>query len=288
MRHVFSLNNWIISLLFLIGLLITKSLTGHAAASIHDIMAVFMNSLHLLTASIWLGTLTSLILLLPRGHRTEYWNSIHRFSFWAIIAVIIILLTGIYGSLAYVPSFQSLLHTNYGQVLIGKILLFLIMLALGSFHYMKGRKRGNKDIRNTVGFELGVGLLVIILAAILTNLPMAISAPAPFNQTKALENGNEVTLQISPNVQGINSFTVDLKNKAGDPVTNIEQVQLTFTSLDMDMDENTTIVPINSPGTFQTKGMYLNMAGEWKVTVHVLTKSLDSYDIDFQPQVGSK
>ena len=77
-----------------------------------------------------------------------------------MIAVTIILLTGIYGSLAYVPTFQSLLHTNYGQVLIGKILLFLIMLALGSFHYIKGRKRGNKDIRNTVGFELGVGLLV--------------------------------------------------------------------------------------------------------------------------------
>ena len=268
------MKNWIISLLFLIGLFITKSLTGHAAASIHEIMAVFMNFLHLLTASIWLGTLISLVFLLPRGHKIEYWNSIHRFSFWAIIAVIIILLTGIYGSLAYVPSFQSLLQTDYGQVLTGKIFLFLIMLALGCFHYIKGRKRGNKDIRNTVGVELGVGLLVIILAAILTNLPTAISAPVPvnqtktvenFNQTKALENGNEVTLQISPNVPGINSFTVDLKNKAGDPVTNIEQVQLTFTSLDMDMGKNTMNVPENSPGTFQTKGMYLNMAGEWNV-----------------------
>ena len=135
---VSSFKDWVISLLFFIGLLVAKSLASHAAGSTHEIMAVFMDFLHLLAASIWLGTLISLILLLPRGHRIEYWNSIHRFSFWAIMSVIIILLTGIYGSLAYVPSFQSLLHTNYGQVLTGKILLFLIMLALGSFHYMQG------------------------------------------------------------------------------------------------------------------------------------------------------
>ena len=47
---VFSLKDWIISLLFLIGLFITKSLTGHAAASTHDIMGVIMNFLHVLAA----------------------------------------------------------------------------------------------------------------------------------------------------------------------------------------------------------------------------------------------
>ncbi len=175
---VSSFKDWVISLLFFIGLLVAKSLASHAAGSTHEIMAVFMDFLHLLAASIWLGTLFSLIFLLPRGQRMVYWHSIHRFSFWAMMSVGIILLTGIYGSIEYVSTFQSLLYTNYGQVLIGKILLFLIMLALGIFHYCKGRKRGNKNITRTVGFEFGVGLLVIILAAILTNLPTAISSPA--------------------------------------------------------------------------------------------------------------
>jgi hypothetical protein len=30
------------------------------------------------------------------------------------------------------------------------------------------------------------------------------------------------------------------------------------------------------------------MAGDWKVTVHVLTKSLDSFDAHFQPVVGTQ
>lgn len=287
-RSVSSFKDWVISLLFFIGLLISKSLTSHAAGSTHEIMAVFMDFLHLLAASIWLGTLFSLIFLLPRGQKTKYWQSIHRFSFWAMMSVAIILLTGIYGSFEYISTFSSLFNSNYGKVLIGKVLLFLIMLVLGIFHYYKGEKRANKRITRTIGFEFGVGLLVIILAAILTNLPTAISVPTPFNQTKILENGNKVILQISPNVEGINSFKVALKNEEGAPVSNIEQVQLTFTSLDMKMDENTIIVPKYSSGMFQTKGMYLNMAGKWQVSVHMLTKSLDSYDIDFQPEVGGK
>ena len=97
-----SFKDWVISLLFFIGLLVAKSLASHAAGSTHEIIAVFMDFLHLLAASIWLGTLFSLIFLLPRGQRTVYWHSIHRFSFWAMIAVAIILLTGIYGSIEYI------------------------------------------------------------------------------------------------------------------------------------------------------------------------------------------
>ena len=58
------------------------------------------------------------------------------------ILTAMIILSGIYGSLAYVPTFHSLLYTNYGKVLIGKILLFLMMLVFGAFHFLKGKKNG--------------------------------------------------------------------------------------------------------------------------------------------------
>ena len=66
---VSSFKDWVISLLFFIGLLVAKSLASHAAGSTHETMAVFMDFLHLLAASIWLGTLFSLIL--PITERTE-------------------------------------------------------------------------------------------------------------------------------------------------------------------------------------------------------------------------
>jgi copper transport protein len=205
-----------------------------------------------------------------------------------MISVAIILATGIYGSTIYVPTIYSLFHTYYGTALLAKIVLFLIMAVLGAFHYIKGKKRGHKRIHFTIGLEFAAGILVIVAATILTNLPTAMSSPGPFDQTKVLDNGYEVSLKINPNVEGVNSFTVGLKNKDGEAVTNVEQVSLTFSHEKMVMDENSITVPKHSSNRFQTKGMYLNMSGDWKVTVHVLTKSLDSFNAQFRPAVGSQ
>ncbi|MFJ5767549.1 copper resistance protein CopC [Lysinibacillus sp. NPDC093210] len=295
-KSIFSYKDWAISLLFFIAILITKSLTSHAAVSTNKIMAVSMDFLHLLAASIWVGTLFYLAFLLPKRQKTwineseknKYWYSINRFSLVAIGATAIILLTGIYGSLEYVPTFYALLHTYYGIALIGKILLFIIMLFLGSFHYIKGRKHGNKDLTRTIIFEFGIGLVVMVVAALLTNLPTSISSPGPFKQTMILDNKDTATLQISPNIAGINSFKIVLKDQKGKPITDVEKVQLTFTPFNTKLDASSIDVPEHMQGVFQTKGMYINIAGDWKVTVHVLTTSLDSYDIDFNPVVGSQ
>lgn len=295
-KSFYSYKNGALCILFFIALLITKSLTSHAAVSTHKIMAVSMDFLHLLAASIWIGTLFYLVFLLPKRRKTamdpiekdSYWHIINRFSFLAIGATALILLTGIYGSLLYVPTFYSLFHTYYGKALIGKVLLFLMMLILGGFHYMKSKKRGNKDLTRTITVEFGIGLVVMMVAAILTNLPTSMSSPGPFKQTIVLDNGDTATLQISPNIAGVNAFKVVLKDSRGKSVTDVEKVQLTFTSLNTELDASNIDVPKQRQGVFQTKGMYINIAGKWKITVHLLTTSLDSYDIDFSPVVGSQ
>jgi copper transport protein len=163
-----------------------------------------------------------------------------------------------------------------------------MMLILGGFHYMKSKKRGNKDLTRTITVEFGIGLVVMMVAAILTNLPTSMSSPGPFKQTIALDNGDTATLQISPNIAGVNAFKVVLKDSKGKSVTDVEKVQLTFTSLNTELDASNIDVPKQRQGVFQTKGMYINIAGKWKITVHLLTTSLDSYDIDFSPVVGSQ
>lgn len=287
--------NWLVPFILMVGLLITKSLMGHAFASSHKLMAVSMNFLHLLAASLWVGSLFALIFIMPRKNtikdskdkKDEYWRTIQRFSILAMSCVAIILLTGIYEGFEYVPTFYSLTHTAYGKALISKIILFFIMLLLGAFHFWKGKKRGGKNITATVGIEFTIGLIVVIVAGFLTNLPPAASTPGPFNQTKKLDHGYVANLKVSPNQEGMNSFTLHLE-KDGKPVSKIEQISLTFSHLDMDMGENSTNMTLHSPGEFQTKGMFLSMSGKWDIKVHILTKSLDSFDVHFQPEVGSQ
>ncbi|UQD50960.1 copper resistance protein [Bacillus methanolicus] len=292
-----SMKAWGASLIFIMGLLITKSLTSHASGHQHEIIPVALDFLHLLAASVWIGILSAIAIILPRSHpetenghqsRLLYWRVIQRFSPWAIGAVIIIFATGMYGSFMYVPTFYSLIHTSYGRVLLGKIILFFFMFLLGAYHFNQGKKRVRQKLGWTLRLELAIGVIVILMAAILTNLPPATASPGPFDQTKRVaDNGYHVSLHISPNIEGVNVFKVKLKDKRGRAPTNIEQVTLTFSSTKQ-AGESTVIVPNAAPGVFQTEGMHLNMAGYWNVRVHVLTKSLDSFDTDFPVVVGSQ
>ncbi|OIK11856.1 copper resistance protein CopC [Bacillus sp. MUM 13] len=290
----FTKKSWLIPIVIYIALLLSKASTGHAAASEHRVITVAMDFIHLLAASIWIGGLFALLLLLPgiRSQKNEserqlYWNSIRTFSLWAALSVASIIITGIYGSLLYVPTFYSLLHTYYGYALLGKILLFVIMLILGSVHFFQGRKQGKNGIAYSIWIELLTGAAILIIAAVLTNLPAAVSSPGPFSQIK--EHGKyEVSLHISPNVEGENSFNIAINTKDGKPAVQIEQVILTFTHTKMNMGESSMAVPRISPGKYQTKSMYMNMPGEWKVAVHVLTKSLESFDVQFDTFTGTQ
>ncbi|WP_158555979.1 copper resistance protein CopC [Peribacillus glennii] len=293
-RSEISVRNWSLPLLASVGLLVSKAFTSHAAGSENPILAVTMDFLHLLASSVWVGGLFTVVFLLPRGdldstnERQDYWKSLHRFSLWAMIAVAIILLTGIYGSLLYVPTWYSLFHSPYGKVLLGKILLFSLMVMLGAFHFLRTRKKGNTGIHRTAWFELALGISVLIIVTILTNLPTAASSPGPFKVTQKVQGGHSVTLEISPNVAGHNTFQIDVRNTEGETVTDIEQVTLSLNHMDMEMEENTVIVTKKSPGHFQTEGLYMNMNGKWRLSVHVLTSSLDSYGVEFHPTVGTK
>ena len=286
------IKHWIIPLLTFVGLLLTKAMSGHANSTNPKFIPVLMDLLHLSASSIWIGVLLVFVLLLPRKITNEnkelYWNSINRFSLWATICISVIVVTGVYSSLLYVPTIYSLFHTLYGKLLIGKIGLFVIMLLLGAFHFVKGKKRGAIELKFSILIELVVGLFVVIMVGILTNSATALSSPGPFTQSKVMENGYEVSLQISPNIEGENSFDVTIVDEEGKKVENVEQMSLTFRHLDMTMGENTIVLKQIATGKFQTKGLYANMAGNWNVTVHVLTKSLDSFDINFRPLVGSQ
>ena len=92
------------------------------------------------------------------------------------------------------------------------------MVIFGAFHLIKSKRRGNKSLTRSICLEFGIGLIVMILAALLTNLPTAISSPGPFKQTVVLDNKNTATLQISPNVAGVNSFKIVLKDPNGKPI----------------------------------------------------------------------
>ncbi|MFB7139350.1 copper resistance protein CopC [Gottfriedia sp. NPDC056225] len=277
---------------FVIGafLLLAKAFIGHAATE-NEFLPILFDFIHLLSVSIWLGGLIGICYLLPRVQiekeaNADYWKTIQRYSKWATISVTLLLVSGIYASLNYIPNLYSLLHTNYGKVLCGKILLFLVMLVLGLIHFIKGRRSKNK-LGKSVWIEISIGIVVLALSSLLTNLPTAMESPGPFTGVKQ-NKGYSISLHATPNIVGKNTFTIKIKDKNHKNITSIQQVTLTFKNTDMNMGNNTTQAKQALTGVYESKGFYTNMAGHWNVKVHILTDSLDSIDVSFNYIVGSR
>lgn len=281
---------------FIIGvvLILSKAFIGHAAAEPNKGLAVFMDFLHMLASSIWLGSLLIIAFILPIDYflnkkeekKEIYWSVIQKFSRWGIAFVIILSLSGIYSSFLHVPTVDSLFSTLYGKVLVGKIVLLLVMILFATYNFFSGRKK-NQKLRITVWSEFAVGVVVLVLAAMLTNLPTASASPGIYDKTQEVQNQYLLTLQISPNVLGMNEIKLNVTNKDGDPVENIEQITAKLIMLEMDMGENVIQLQEVAPGTYRKETM-LSMAGKWDVYVHILTKSLESIDTDFKVLVGSQ
>ena len=273
------------------ALLLTKSLTSHAAAQTNQLLTISMDFLHLLAASIWIGSLIGFVALFPwrknDKKKQEYLQMIKRFSKWGIILVILLTFTGVFGSLLYIPNLSSLVQTNYGKVLASKVILFLLMLILAAVNFIKGKRKKEKGLLASLWGELSIGVIILILSVVLTNLPTAMQSPGPFNQTKTVQ-GNQVTLRVTPNTIGDNVYEVRLKDSKGQPINDIEQLHLTFHMTDMDMGKETVNLKKISEGKYRVQGLHFIMAGTWNVHVHVLTKSLESIDTDFNVLVGSQ
>lgn len=286
-----SLLYWI-SFIIGVGLILTKALTSHAASTTNVLLTVGMDFLHLLSASIWIGSLVVFVALLPLSRKVDtknhYLEMIRRFSKWGIIILLVLTATGIFGSLLYIPSLRSLITTDYGRTLLGKVILLVIMIIFAAVNFTKGKRKSEKGVSPSLWGELLAGIIVLVLSVILTNLPTAMASPGPIKESKTVNQGSKITFEATPNVIGKNTFAIDLKDRNGQPMKNIEQVVLTFTCQEMDMGEDTKTLLKVKEGKYEGMGMNFNMAGNWNVHVHVLTKDFETLDTDFKVMVGSQ
>ncbi len=176
-------------------LLLTTSLSSHAADSGDFSFSVLAAWLHLLAASAWIGGLFVLASLLRNWTVSEKLESItqpditslERFFGLAGVSMILILVTGGYQTWQQVGSLGALFQTAYGQTLLLKLLLtlpFLALSALMRYQYLPRLSRlaslqsvtlveEAKKLFNRVTLEIGLGLAIIACSALLMQEPSA-------------------------------------------------------------------------------------------------------------------
>ncbi len=119
--------------IFAIGLSATPGLAGHAATGPLIPLAMSADVLHVAGVCAWLGGLVVLFgALMPRADEPTLREVVPRYSLYAMVAVGVIVVTGVFQGFRQVNRFGALLDTDYGRLLLIKIIVFLGLMVVAA------------------------------------------------------------------------------------------------------------------------------------------------------------
>jgi copper resistance protein D len=162
--------------------LATLAWVGHAGAGegVSGLVHRFADIVHLLAAAIWIGTLALLLMSItnPAMPRASLASALQRFSFVGTIVVALLIVTGLVNVWAIAGiDIASLVTTDYGRVLLVKLLLFAGMLAFAALNrwrytpmLMRDHDASAAPLRRSLSLELSLALAVLAAVALLGTL----------------------------------------------------------------------------------------------------------------------
>lgn len=232
------------------------------------LIPVFVDYIHLISVSVWLGGLGFFLAFLQRAGRTQPFAAIRaqglRFSRLALTSVILLGLTGLASTL-FILGWQIamrpviLVQSPYGSALAGKIVLFAAMVAVAGLNrfVFLGRRPGRdgtppgrdapitmpqlgpgnlvraRPFQRVVAFEAALGVSVLALAGLLTasSPPIEPTAPGQDFQSMGENEDFKVTLTANPQprVGETSKITLRIEDKAkGEPLMDAIRVRARF------------------------------------------------------------
>ncbi|WP_110944275.1 copper resistance CopC/CopD family protein [Streptomyces niger] len=114
------------------GLAATWAMAEHASTGLQTAVAMPVDVVHLLAVAVWLGGLAALLVSLYRGPAIER-AAVQRFSRLAFAAVLVLVVTGVYQSWRQVGTWRALTDTSYGQLLLVKVGLVVVLVGVAWF-----------------------------------------------------------------------------------------------------------------------------------------------------------
>ena len=279
-----------LTLIASLGILLTISMTSHAAATLGIARFALINDIvHLTAAAVWVGGLMQLIANTPlfihgiseSARRNALSRLVPRFSVAAALSVAVLIITGAYSAWAQVTDFAAL-DTPYGGALMAKLLAFTVLLLVAAVNliWIRPRLRGStaaaRWLRRTVVAEIALAAIVILTVGFLTTLEPArqfasrilASEQQELTFTDTVED-LDIALAVEPARVGVNTFTVKLADRFGEPIENATDVRLRVSYLDADFGEESVPTVNIGGGEYRLADSALSIAGAYQVELLV-------------------
>jgi copper transport protein len=270
-------------------LAITPALAGHASIESPTWLFFPSDVLHVLAASIWVGGIACLLLALPAATRELpgaergrlLLATLARFSPLALSAVVVIAITGVVQALIDVRTFNGLLHTTYGALVIVKVGLLLALISLG----WGNRERVIPALRRLVDSEQTPGVtgllarrtmrseLVLMLcvfgvtAALISYTPPIDADAGPFSVNATLGPA-ELEMTLEPAEVGLNTAHIYLIDaRTGTQFTQTKELTVTARLPAKGIGPLPLKTIPAGPGHYILNSAVLSPAGTWQIEV---------------------
>jgi copper resistance protein D len=174
------------STIALLGIAFVVSLAwcGHSGAGLglSGDFQVSADAVHLVTAAIWVGGLLPLLIFIRPSvlmSATERYQLVRRFSLLATWAVALLIASGIVNTWYMTDGMRHLFGTEYGNLVLAKVGLLLIMLVFASVNRfwvtprLPVSDKAPRLLCISTGAEIALGLIVICVVAVLGQLEPA-------------------------------------------------------------------------------------------------------------------
>jgi len=145
-----------------------------------------VNPVHRLAGGLWIGTLFIMLMagftavlnsdLPPIRRGSIAANMVHRFSPLALIAFAFLGITGLITAWTHLKRIDALWTTAYGWTLIAKLIVVLIVVALGAWNWRRqrpllGTESAAAVLRRSATAEVIAATIVLVITSVLVSLP---------------------------------------------------------------------------------------------------------------------
>jgi len=172
-----------------VALAISAALLGHpAAAADVPVLAVGLDAAHVIGAGGWAGAiLVMAIAALPQVARVSAdhrlllsRNLLRAFSPLALTCAVVLVVTGAASAWLQLRDLGLLFGSAYGLALVRKVVIVLLIAALGAYHWRIAQPSLNTErsaarLRQSIALDVVLVLTVLILTAILTGTTPPVS-----------------------------------------------------------------------------------------------------------------
>jgi mono/diheme cytochrome c family protein len=278
------------------------SLAGHASA-LGGPANTLLDLGHLVAVAAWLGALPAVAALFatlrgtdPALRRTVLGTALRRHGRLALVVAPIVALTGLANSPVVLGASRNLVASDYGNLVLGKGLLFAVAVGIGAANFFLVRRLAVRRLALTIGAEGLVAALAVLTAAGMLTVPAAASR-APRLVTVEVPTahlyGSAEELSVhaivgvpSPGTQSYQALVGAAAD--GTPLDDIQRVFLTFVPPAGSglSEERVILEPTTPPGLFEATGAYTPVVGEWQLEVTVRRAGVPDAEVAFDLPVS--